>query len=51
MDPKGKVKVTEDKEILSVGTPKGGETVDFGYIWLMMNFQRLDVQLVTVFAL
>ncbi len=30
MDPKGKGKVTDEKEILSGNTPKGGETVDSG---------------------
>jgi hypothetical protein len=28
MDPKGKAKMTEEKEVLSGDTPKGGETVD-----------------------
>jgi hypothetical protein len=30
MDPKGKAKVTEEKEILSSDTPKGWETIDSG---------------------
>jgi hypothetical protein len=30
MDPKGKVKVTEEKEIPTDETPKGGETIDSG---------------------